>query len=156
MSGVAAGVPGAGTGNDLPVTESLPDDVGADAEPDARATITPYRDGPLIVRGDFRLVDQDGQEIDPGRRTVALCRCGRSSLKPFCDGTHKRSGFTAPSAPRRPRPASYLTPAPSRAPAQQNGADGEEPQVRQDDGGEADVPVHPEGAVGGQGPGADG
>ncbi len=32
------------------------------------ATITPYRDGPLIVRGDFRLVDQDGTEIDPGRR----------------------------------------------------------------------------------------
>ncbi len=75
------------------------------------ATITPYRDGPLIVRGDFRLVDQDGQEIDPGRRTVALCRCGRSSIKPFCDGTHKRSGFTAASAPRRPRPASHLAPA---------------------------------------------
>ena len=35
---------------------------------DAGATITPYRDGPLIVRGDFRLVDQDGAEIDPGRR----------------------------------------------------------------------------------------
>ena len=89
----------------------LPDDVeppADDVAPDARATITPYRDGPLIVRGDFRLVDQDGQEIDPGRRTVALCRCGRSSIKPFCDGTHKRSGFTAASAPRRPRPASHL------------------------------------------------
>ena len=106
MSDVAPGVPGAGTGNDPPVTEPLPDHVEADDGPDARATITPYRDGPLIVRGDFRLVDSDGQEIDPGRRTVALCRCGRSSLKPFCDGTHKRSGFTAPSAPggrdRRP------------------------------------------------------
>ena len=89
----------------------LPDDVeppADDVAPDARATITPYRDGPLIVRGDFRLVDQDGQEIDPGRRTVALCRCGRSSIKPFCDGTHKRSGFTAASSPRRPRPASHL------------------------------------------------
>jgi CDGSH-type Zn-finger protein len=75
------------------------------------ATITPYRDGPLIVRGDFRLLDQDGAEIDPGRDTVALCRCGRSAIKPFCDGTHKRSGFTAPSAPRRPRPASHLRPA---------------------------------------------
>jgi CDGSH-type Zn-finger protein len=72
------------------------------------ATITPYRDGPLIVRGDFRLVDQDGAEIDPGRQTIALCRCGKSGIKPFCDGTHKRSGFSAPSAPSRPRPAAQI------------------------------------------------
>ncbi len=72
------------------------------------ATITPYRDGPLIVRGDFRLVDADGVEIDPGRGTVALCRCGKSGIKPFCDGTHKRSGFSAPSAPSRPRPAAQI------------------------------------------------
>jgi CDGSH-type Zn-finger protein len=95
------------------VSRSLPDDLEPldDVAPDARATITPYRDGPLLVRGDFRLVDQDGVEIDPGRRTIALCRCGRSAIKPFCDGTHKRSGFTAASAPRRPRPASHLRPA---------------------------------------------
>ena len=74
----------------------------------AGATITPYRDGPLIVRGDFRLVDQDGAEIDPGRDTIALCRCGKSGIKPFCDGTHKRSGFSAPSAPSRPRPAAQI------------------------------------------------
>jgi CDGSH-type Zn-finger protein len=72
------------------------------------ATITPYRDGPLIVRGDFRLVDPDGAEIDPGRRTIALCRCGKSGIKPFCDGAHKRSGFSAPSAPSRPRPAARI------------------------------------------------
>jgi CDGSH-type Zn-finger protein len=72
------------------------------------ATITPYRDGPLIVRGDFRLVDTDGNEIDPGRKTVALCRCGKSGIKPFCDGTHKRAGFHAASAPSRPRPAAQL------------------------------------------------
>ncbi|MGY1745546.1 CDGSH iron-sulfur domain-containing protein [Blastococcus sp. SYSU D00695] len=76
--------------------------------PDRGATITPYRDGPLIVRGDFRLVDQDGADIDPGRGTVALCRCGKSGIKPFCDGTHKRAGFSAPSAPSRPRPAARL------------------------------------------------
>jgi CDGSH-type Zn-finger protein len=90
----------------------LPEDVEAAlAEPSPSgtgATITPYRDGPLIVRGDFRLVDQDGGEIDPGRATVALCRCGRSAIKPFCDGSHKRSGFSAPSAPSRPRPAAGL------------------------------------------------
>ncbi|MGR6963488.1 CDGSH iron-sulfur domain-containing protein [Geodermatophilus sp. URMC 61] len=72
------------------------------------ATITPYRDGPLIVRGDFRLLDQDGNEIDPGRETIALCRCGKSGIKPFCDGSHKRAGFSAPSAPSRPRPAARI------------------------------------------------
>jgi CDGSH-type Zn-finger protein len=72
------------------------------------ATITPYRDGPLIVRGDFRLLDQDGGEIDPGRETIALCRCGKSGIKPFCDGSHKRSGFSAPSAPSRPRPVQTI------------------------------------------------
>ncbi len=72
------------------------------------ASITPYRDGPLIVRGDFRLLDQDGNEIDPGRDTIALCRCGKSGIKPFCDGSHKRAGFSAPSAPSRPRPAALI------------------------------------------------
>ncbi|WP_448607838.1 CDGSH iron-sulfur domain-containing protein [Geodermatophilus sp. URMC 60] len=76
--------------------------------PGGGATITPYRDGPLIVRGDFRLLDQDGDEIDPGRETIALCRCGKSGIKPFCDGSHKRAGFSAPSAPSRPRPAAVL------------------------------------------------
>jgi CDGSH-type Zn-finger protein len=111
VSAISPGVPGRRSGHDPAVSVPLPDDVELPDEevaPDARATITPYRDGPLLVRGDFRLVDQDGQEIDPGRRTVALCRCGKSSIKPFCDGTHKRSGFTAASAPRRPRPVSHL------------------------------------------------
>jgi CDGSH-type Zn-finger protein len=62
-------------------------------------TITPYRDGPLLVRGPFRLLDQQGREIDPGRDTVALCRCGKSRVRPFCDGTHKLVRFKAPSAP---------------------------------------------------------
>ncbi len=62
-------------------------------------TITPYRDGPLLVRGDFRIVDQNGEAIDAGRETVALCRCGKSRLRPFCDGTHKLVRFKAPSGP---------------------------------------------------------
>jgi CDGSH-type Zn-finger protein len=108
------------------VPENLPDDVTDEqvrALPPAdepTATITPYRDGPLIVRGDFRLVDTDGNEIDPGRRTVALCRCGKSGIKPFCDGTHKRAGFHATSAPSHPRPAAQLLegpPAPHHAQA---------------------------------------
>lgn len=58
-------------------------------------TVTPYPNGPLILRGDFVIVDPDGTRVDPGRRTVALCRCGRSALKPFCDGSHARVGFHA-------------------------------------------------------------
>ncbi len=61
------------------------------------ATITPYRDGLLLVRGPFRLVDQDGEEIEVDRGTVALCRCGKSRLRPFCDGSHKVVRFRAPS-----------------------------------------------------------
>jgi len=60
-------------------------------------TITPYRDGPLLVRGPVRLVDQDGGRIDVGRETIALCRCGKSRSRPFCDGTHKLARFRAPS-----------------------------------------------------------
>ncbi|GAB7036526.1 MULTISPECIES: CDGSH iron-sulfur domain-containing protein [Catenuloplanes] len=62
---------------------------------DHKARITPYEDGPLLVRGDFELMTPDGELIDAGRSTVALCRCGRSAIKPFCDGTHKVVGFTA-------------------------------------------------------------
>src|SRR4051794_36009741 len=57
--------------------------------------LTPYPDGPYLLRGDFRLTDPGGREIDPRRKTVALCRCGASRRKPFCDGTHKLIGFRA-------------------------------------------------------------
>ena len=95
---------------DVTDVPDVSDDTVRDLPPadEPTATITPYRDGPLLVRGDFRLVDTDGNEIDPGRKTVALCRCGKSGIKPFCDGTHKRSGFSAGSAPSRPRPAAEL------------------------------------------------
>jgi CDGSH-type Zn-finger protein len=63
------------------------------------ATITPYEDGPLLIRGDFTLRTPDGEVIEPGRGTVALCRCGKSAIKPFCDGTHKAIGFRAGTAP---------------------------------------------------------
>lgn len=55
--------------------------------------ITAYPDGPLLVRGDVELRDADGRPIEKHRRTVALCRCGLSTIKPFCDGTHKPAGF---------------------------------------------------------------
>ncbi|MET0557239.1 MAG: CDGSH iron-sulfur domain-containing protein [Solirubrobacterales bacterium] len=49
------------------------------------------------MRGPITLVDQDGREIEVRRRIVALCRCGRSQIRPFCDGTHKAIGFRAAS-----------------------------------------------------------
>jgi CDGSH-type Zn-finger protein len=62
-----------------------------------RVTITPYRDGPLLVRGPFRILDHNGREIEARRETVALCRCGTSRLRPFCDGAHKLVRYKAPS-----------------------------------------------------------
>ncbi len=105
---VSAGVPDGPAGQGGDVSRPLPDEPEVRATGDGGATITPYRDGPLIVRGDFRLLDQDGGEIDPGRETIALCRCGKSGIKPFCDGSHKRAGFSAPSAPSRPRPVQTI------------------------------------------------
>ena len=65
--------------------------------PGDEVVITPYRDGPLLVRGPFTLQDQDGNVIEVGRRTVALCRCGKSRIRPLCDGTHQLVRFRAPS-----------------------------------------------------------
>ncbi len=63
------------------------------------ARITPYPDGPYLIRGDFEVTDHDGRVIETRRKTIALCRCGASQTKPFCDGTHKAIGFKASSPP---------------------------------------------------------
>lgn len=60
---------------------------------DEEVTITAYPDGPLLVRGAASLQTVEGETIAVTRRTVALCRCGLSTIKPFCDGTHKPAGF---------------------------------------------------------------
>ncbi|MEQ8790243.1 MAG: CDGSH iron-sulfur domain-containing protein [Pirellulaceae bacterium] len=54
-------------------------------------------DGPLILEGAFEIVDAEGKPFPPptGKPLVALCRCGRSESKPFCDGAHKVCGFSA-------------------------------------------------------------
>jgi CDGSH-type Zn-finger protein len=62
--------------------------------------IIAYPDGPLLVRGEFEIVDAEGHPVPRTRSTVALCRCGVSSIKPYCDGTHRLVGFrTDPPAP---------------------------------------------------------
>ena len=55
-------------------------------------TITPSDNGPYIVKGGAKVVDAEGKEIDT-KDTVALCRCGQSANKPFCDGTHNKISF---------------------------------------------------------------
>jgi CDGSH-type Zn-finger protein len=48
------------------------------------------------VTGPIRLIDADGTEYDvPEGQPIALCRCGGSTTKPFCDGTHSKAGFEA-------------------------------------------------------------
>ncbi len=54
-------------------------------------TIKIKDNGPYVVDGEFRLVDANGQEVPI--RKAALCRCGGSTTKPFCDGTHSKIGF---------------------------------------------------------------
>jgi CDGSH-type Zn-finger protein len=58
-------------------------------------------DGPILVRGDFEIVTPSGVPVPRQRRTVALCRCGASAIKPYCDGTHKLIKFRSepPAAP---------------------------------------------------------
>lgn len=60
---------------------------------DAPVTVVACTNGPLLIRGDFELLGGDGVELPRTRRTVALCRCGASALKPYCDGSHKLMGF---------------------------------------------------------------
>lgn len=54
-------------------------------------TIKIRDNGPYVVEGDFTLVDAGGIEIPALKR--ALCRCGASMIKPFCDGMHSKIGF---------------------------------------------------------------
>lgn len=59
-------------------------------------TIKVRDNGPLVVEGDFKLTDAAGNEIPVQKK--ALCRCGGSTIKPFCDGTHSKIGFQGANA----------------------------------------------------------
>ena len=52
--------------------------------------------GPFLVTGSVTLLDPQGNAYDlAGKESFALCRCGESQKKPFCDGTHKTCGFSS-------------------------------------------------------------
>jgi CDGSH-type Zn-finger protein len=79
--------------SDVPGATTRRDDAPADGAGVPAVTVTLCPDGPLLVRGDVEIRTPDGTVV-PGRRaTTALCRCGLSGRKPFCDGSHKVSGF---------------------------------------------------------------
>ena len=63
-------------------------------------TIRCRENGPLVLPAQFKIVDHLGNEIalPVGKEMVALCRCGHSQNKPFCDGSHKTSGFQSGAA----------------------------------------------------------
>lgn len=62
-------------------------------------TIRLRKNGPYVVEGDdVTVIDWNGLPYTPGRLPVALCRCGASTRKPFCDGTHSKIGFDAAEA----------------------------------------------------------
>jgi CDGSH-type Zn-finger protein len=62
--------------------------------PMAQVTIETIKNGPYIVTGEVKLIDADGNNY-PVEKRMALCRCGASTEKPFCDGTHSKIGFQA-------------------------------------------------------------
>ena len=61
-------------------------------------TIRSLKNGPYLVEGEVDLFDPEGNKVSVDRATIALCRCGASSNKPFCDGTHSKIGFQAAEA----------------------------------------------------------
>ena len=60
--------------------------------------ITPLPNGPYLVTGVVKLVDSEGNQIEIEREKMALCRCGASATKPFCDGTYVSIGFKSEAA----------------------------------------------------------
>jgi 3-phenylpropionate/trans-cinnamate dioxygenase ferredoxin subunit len=76
-------------------------------------TITVKQNGPYLIAGDdvaqVRIVDATGQPLVSPKgsgKTIALCRCGGSVTKPFCDGTHSRIGFQGAEEAQRAADAS--------------------------------------------------
>lgn len=60
--------------------------------------------GPLVVTGPLSMTDSEGHSLSlpEGKGNIALCRCGASANKPFCDGSHRSSGFTSVVRAERP------------------------------------------------------
>ncbi|PNY81155.1 (4Fe-4S)-binding protein [Deinococcus koreensis] len=73
---------------------------GEPEQPDTTTTITPSPDGPLMIRGNLVIQTPGGEHREV---RAALCRCGQSGNKPYCDGTHRKVGWTSGEG-QEPRP----------------------------------------------------
>ncbi len=81
-------------------------------------TVTVCPDGPLLLRGPAHLLTAGGTEVDHDRTVLALCRCGRSRLKPLCDGSHRLSRFRDPAtADQLDHVLTHATPLPATDPS---------------------------------------
>lgn len=60
----------------------------------ADMTVKVNDNGPYVIRGAFEVLDANGKAFET-KDVTALCRCGQSSNKPFCDGTHSKVGFSS-------------------------------------------------------------
>jgi len=77
------------------------------------ATIKVRQNGPYLVEGDdVTVVDWNGATYTLAKRPFALCRCGASTNKPFCDGTHSKIGFKGAEEAAREFDAQKQQPAP--------------------------------------------
>jgi uncharacterized Fe-S cluster protein YjdI/CDGSH-type Zn-finger protein len=56
------------------------------------AEVRIMKDGPMVISGDFSLIDEDGNELKKMKMS-SICRCGSTNNPPYCDGTHRKSGF---------------------------------------------------------------
>ena len=70
----------------------------------SEVTIKVRKDGPYLVRGPVTLVDHEGNPFVVEGDDVALCRCGWSATKPFCDKSHRERGFDGTCARQAPAP----------------------------------------------------
>lgn len=86
-------------------------DGGPEEQPALPTTVTPLRNGPLLLSGALKVTRPDGTVESTPRAT--LCRCGLSANKPFCDNSHLRSDFNAP-GDRLRIPASPVRKAPEQ------------------------------------------
>jgi uncharacterized Fe-S cluster protein YjdI/CDGSH-type Zn-finger protein len=71
---------------------------GAEPDGEGETTIQASTDGPLLIEGVFRVLDENGREIANAGR-AAFCRCGGTATQPFCDGSHRRVGFKSKAGP---------------------------------------------------------
>lgn len=69
-------------------------DGGPAETPSSRATVRPQPNGPLYLRGDIEVIDAAGKVVRRDTR-MALCRCGHSENKPFCDNSHRAKGWVS-------------------------------------------------------------